>query len=141
MKLVMIYSIRFEERTVEDVLVGFIHAEPQDEAEAGAVETRLVKNLKWAARKNGTNRILLHSFAHLAEGKATPEFTKDLLSNTEARLAGAGYEVSQTPFGFFLDLHLEAPGRSLALTKQKPSRPRARSTQRGGAGLSDWASE
>ena len=128
MKLVMIYTTHFgyrttiktleseedwvEERTVEDVLVGFIHAEPQDEAEAGAVETRLVKNLKWAARKNGTDRILLHSFAHLAEGKATPEFTKDLLSNAEARLAGAGYEVSQTPFGFFLDLHLEAPGRA-----------------------------
>jgi hypothetical protein len=130
MKLVMIYTTRFgyrttvktleseedrtEERTLEDVLVGFIHAEPQDEAEAGAIETRLVKNLKWAARKNETNRILLHSFAHLAEGKATPKFTKDLLSNAEARLAGAGYEVSQTPFGFFLDLHLEAPGRSLA---------------------------
>ncbi len=130
MKLMMIYTTRFgyrttiktleseedqtEERTVENVLVGFIHAEPQDEAEAGAVETRLVKNLKWAARKNETNRILLHSFAHLAEGKATPEFTKDLLANAETRLAGAGYEVSQTPFGFFLDLHLEAPGRSLA---------------------------
>jgi len=130
MKLVMVYTTHFgyrttiktleseedrtDERTVEDVLVGFIHAEPQDEAEAGAVETRLVKNLKWAARKNGTNRILLHSFAHLAEGKATPEFTKNILSNAETRLAGAGYEVSQTPFGFFLDLHLDAPGRSLA---------------------------
>ncbi len=130
MKLVMIYTTRFgyrttiktlgseedrvEEQMLEDVLVGFIHAEPQDESEVGAVETRLVKNLKWAARKNETNRILLHSFAHLAEGKATPEFTKDLLSNAEARLVGAGYEVSQTPFGFFLDLHLEAPGRSLA---------------------------
>jgi len=130
MKLVMIYTTRFgyrttiktlesekdrvEERTVEDVLVGFIHAEPQDEAEAGAVETRLVKNLKWGARKNGTDRILLHSFAHLAEGKATPEFTKDLLPNAEARLTKAGYEAAQTPFGFFLDLHLEAPGRSLA---------------------------
>ncbi len=105
---------RVEERTIEDVLVGFIHAEPQDESEGGAVETRLVKNLKWAARKNGTNRILLHSFAHLAEEKATPDFTKNLLVNAEERLVGAGYEVSQTPFGFFLDLHLEAPGRSLA---------------------------
>lgn len=130
MKLLMIYTTRFwyrttikaleseedrvEERAIEGVLVGFIHAEPQDEAEGGAVETRLVKNLKWAARKNETKRILLHSFAHLTEGKATPKFTKDLLANAEERLVGAGYEVSQTPFGFFLDLHLEAPGRSLA---------------------------
>jgi len=105
---------RTEKRNVGQVLVGFIHAEPQDEERAGSVETHLVKNLKWAARKNETKRILLHSFAHLAEEKASPGFTKQLLQNTEQRLAAAGYEATQTPFGFFLDLHLEAPGHPLA---------------------------
>ena len=130
MKLLMIYAGYFgyetsvkaldseaersEKRSLENVLVGFIHAEPHDEEQANSVETHLVKNLKWAARKNDTNRILLHSFAHLAEEKASPEFTKQLLQNTEERLAAAGYEATQTPFGFFLNLHLEAPGRPLA---------------------------
>jgi len=130
MKLLMIYATTFgyetsvkaldseldrsERRFLDNVLVGFIHAEPQDEAQAASVETHLVKYLKWAARKNETNRILLHSFAHLAERKASPEFTKQLLQNAEQRLAAAGYEAFQTPFGFFLNLHLEAPGHSLA---------------------------
>jgi len=130
MKLLMIYTDRFawrtsekgletageasEERRLEGVLVGLIHAEAQDEAEAAKVETKLVKNLKWGARKNETERIVLHSFSHLAETKAQPEFTRDLLDRAEARLQAAGYETWQTPFGWFLDLDLVAPGRSAA---------------------------
>lgn len=130
MKLLMIYADRFtwrtaekgletagevsEERELEGVLVGLIHAEALDEAEAGKVETKLVKNLKWGARKNETERIVLHSFSHLAETKAPPEFTRALLDRAEARLQAAGYETWQTPFGWFLDLHLSAPGRSTA---------------------------
>ncbi len=130
MKLLMIYTDRFawrtaekgletapevsESRSLERVLVGLIHAEALDEAEAGKVETKLVKNLKWGARKNETSRIVLHSFSHLAETKARPEFTKDLLDRAEARLQAAGYETWQTPFGYFLDLDLAAPGRSTA---------------------------
>jgi hypothetical protein len=130
MKLLMIYADRFawrtaekglesaaevsEERRLEGVLVGLIHAEAQDEGDPGRIETKLVKNLKWGARKNETARIVLHSFSHLAESKASPEFTRDLLDRAEARLQAAGYEVWQTPFGYFLDLDLAAPGRSTA---------------------------
>ena len=130
MKLLMIYADRFgyrtalktveeapdleEERTIQDVLVGFIHLEEEDEADPGGVETKLVKNLKWAARKNGTRRILLHSFAHLSESKAAPEFAREVLDGAQARLTSAGYEALQTPFGYFLDLSLSAPERPSA---------------------------
>ena len=130
MKLLMIYSDHFawrttekgletaatvsEERRLEGVLVGMIHAEAQDEEDVGRVETKLVKNLKWGARKNQTLRMLLHSFSHLAETKAAPECTKALLDRAEARLLAAGYQVWQTPFGYFHDLDLSAPGRSAA---------------------------
>ncbi len=130
MKLLMIYADRFswrtadkglvtaeeisEDRHLQGVLVGLIHAEAQDEADPGRVETKLVKNLKWGARKNETSRIVLHSFSHLAETKAQPSFTKALLDRAEARLLAADYEACQTPFGYFLDLDLAAPGRSTA---------------------------
>jgi len=68
MKLLLIYADRFgyrtsmktidsepdrdEARTIEDVLVGFIHLEESDEADPAGIETKLVKNLKWAARRN-----------------------------------------------------------------------------------------
>jgi len=103
-----------ESREVQKALIALIHAEPCDEINAAAVETKLVKNVKWAARKNDTQQVVLHTFSHLAEEKASAEFTRDMLANAEARLRKAGYEVSQTPFGYFLDLDLSAPGHSFA---------------------------
>lgn len=103
-----------EEKAIEDALLGFIHVEPEDEENLSSIETKLIKNLKWAARKNETDKVVLHSFAHLAETKADPEFTKRLLDNAESRLKNAGYVTYQTPFGYFLDLDIKAPGHSLS---------------------------
>lgn len=126
----MIYTLRFAympaqkaiadlpdtDQPVEivDALVGFVHAEAADQEDAGRVEKKLIKNLKWGARKNDTQKIVLHSFSHLAETKAAPDFTEALLDRAAKRLANAGYEVFQTPFGYFLDLDLQAPGKSTA---------------------------
>jgi hypothetical protein len=130
MKLLMIYCTKFGYNptihTLEEfpevnkgeeynnVLVAFIHAEAQDEENAKGVETKLLKNIKWAAKKNDSKRIILHSFAHLAETKAEPHFTKDIFDKAEARLLNADYECWQTPFGYFLDLDVQAPGVSQA---------------------------
>ncbi len=103
-----------EDKQIENVLAGFIQVEKEDEEKMDKVETKLIKNLKWAAKKNNTNCILLHSFAHLSLSKANPESTKKIFDNAEKRLKDAGYELYQTPFGYFLDLDLKAPGKSLA---------------------------
>jgi hypothetical protein len=103
-----------EENFIENALLGFIHVEPKDEENLSSTETKLVKNLKWAARKNETGTIVIHSFAHLAEGKADSEVTRRLLDNAESRCKSAGYVTYQTPFGYFLDVDIKAPGHSLA---------------------------
>ena len=130
MKLLMIYANRFayktslksldsvseknEQNTIENAVVGFIHVEEIDEANFSNVETKLIKNLKWAARKNNTEKIVLHSFTHLSESKASSEITKHLFDNAEQRLKKSNYQVYQTPFGYFLDLDVNAPGTPLA---------------------------
>jgi len=130
MKLLMLYTDRFaytpavktldeepdchEPGEIKAAVVGLIHAEAFDEENAAGVEKKLVKNLKWGARKNETQRIVIHTFSHLAETKASAEFTKALLGRAAERLRGSGYDVWQTPFGYFLDLDLQAPGRSTA---------------------------
>ena len=130
MRLLMLYCTKFAYKTsvkgleqvdelhesaqFENALVGFIHVEPDDEQHLSTVQTKLVKNLKWAARKNETNRIVLHSFAHLSEEKGDPELTKKIFDNAEERLKSAGYETAQTPFGYFLDIDVQAPGHSFA---------------------------
>ena len=130
MKLLMIYCDRFafkpttrtlddfeevtEGNVFENALVAFIHAEEKDEADIKSVETKMVKNLKWAAKKNNTRYVILHSFAHLSESKAGPHYTKELFDRVEARMKNADYDCDQTPFGYFLDLEVQAPGVSQA---------------------------
>ncbi len=95
-------------------VVAFIHVEPRDVTDGSAAETKLVKNAKWLARKWDTRQVILHSFTHLGEGKAAPEDAKALIERVQQRLENAGYEAVQTPYGYFNDLSIEAPGHPLA---------------------------
>ncbi len=130
MKLLMIYCTEFSYNPVsktlddfpevtggasfENSMVAFIQTEEADMENGKAVETKLVKNLKWAAKKNNTLNVVLHSFAHLSESKAEPHFTKELFDAAEQRMKNAGYQCNQTPFGYFLDINVKAPGVSQA---------------------------
>lgn len=102
-----------EGKQFSKALLSFIQVEQTDEEnDLKSREKKLVNHLKWVARKNETNSIILPSFAHLSESKASPEFTKELFNEAEKRLLNAGYLVAQTPFGYFLDLNIKAPGFS-----------------------------
>lgn len=104
-----------EGKQFSKAILSFIQIEQTDEEnDLKSREKKLVNHLKWVARKNETNSIILHSFAHLSESKASPEFTKELFNEAEKRLLNAGYSVAQTPFGYFLDLNIKAPGFSQA---------------------------
>ncbi len=103
-----------ESKEYTNVQTAFIQVEKEDEEKESEVKKKLLKNLKWIAGKNDTKHIILHSFAHLSESKAEPEFSKALFDNIDERLTNSGFTVEQTPFGYFLDLNVEAPGFSLA---------------------------
>jgi len=130
MKILMIYCTRFaynptvkvledasdgyEAAEFDNILTAFIQAEEGDEDDLKGVEKKLVKNLKWAAGKNNTKKVMLHSFAHLSDSKASPKFTAELFARAIDRMENADYETYTTPFGYFLDLDIKAPGYSLA---------------------------
>ena len=131
MKMIFIYADKFafrigqsqeienrdkEPTTYDNVQTAFIHVEGSDQGaeNTNRLITKLIKQAKWVARKNGTNHIILHSFAHLAETKSDSDFAKMIFDQAQERLENAGFEVDQTPFGYFLDLDLQAPGKSLA---------------------------
>jgi len=98
----------------EKVVVAFVHVEAKDILDGSLAETKLVKNAKWLARKWEVKKILLHSFTHLAEEKADSEQAKLLLDRVQDRLIKADYEASQTAYGYFNDLVIEAKGHPLA---------------------------
>ncbi len=102
-------------RCVLNAILAFIQVEEDDEQkDVLSREKKLVNHLKWTARKNDTTRVVLHSFAHLSNSKASFSFTKKIFDAAQMRLENGGYEVFQTPFGYFLDLKIDAPGSSLA---------------------------
>ncbi len=106
-----VYTERFD---FEKVQTAFIQAEAEDIDREADVTKKLVKNLKWIMKKNEAETLILHSFAHLSESKADPELTQTIFDKAEEKMKNAGYNVHQTPFGYFLDLRLDAPGLSLA---------------------------
>jgi len=129
MRVLFWYCTRFDwvpaSKTLEDapeavaaqnanVVVAFVHVEPGDPEPSSSAETKLVKNAKWLARKWDTRQVVLHSFTHLGEKKAEPQEAKLLMENAAKRLTAAGYTVTQTPYGYFNDLLIEAPGHALA---------------------------
>ena len=101
--------------TYTNSILAFIQVEEADEQyDAASREKKLVNHLKWTARKNNCNSIIMHSFAHLSDSKASVDFTQTIFNLTEKRLQNAGFTAAQTPFGYFLDLEIKAPGYSLA---------------------------
>jgi hypothetical protein len=101
---------------VHDAIVAFMHVEEKD---APAEQRKrafkhCLKHLKWLANKRSFKTIVLHSFAHLGGVNADPEFTRELLDELSERLRTTGYEVHQTPFGYFCSWDLGVYGDSLA---------------------------
>lgn len=108
-----------ESKQYQNVQTLFIHLEKEDEKNENSVFKKLVKQLKWILKKNESNKLIIHSFAHLSDSKADPEFTMQFLNRLEKRMSTSGFETYQTPFGYFLDLQLDAPGFSLARVFKK----------------------
>ena len=104
-----------EGASFKNSILAFIQVEESDEEkDVKSREKKMVNHLKWTARKNNCTSIILHSFAHLSESKASIKFTKELFDLAEKRLQNAEFQTAQTPFGYFLDLNIKAPGYSLA---------------------------
>ncbi|MBK7407574.1 MAG: hypothetical protein IPL49_14695 [Saprospirales bacterium] len=96
MKLLLIYSAHFP---YHPNVQSLEMADPAHAASFAEVQTAFIQ-----AEEEDVER----------ESKADPAFTKRLFDHLQERLINTGYEVSQTPFGYFLDLNMQAPGLSLA---------------------------
>ena len=83
-----------------EAVIVFVHNEPQDELAPSDLETKFVKNIKWIAGKHGFKNVVLHSFTHLAESSASPEFARTFIRNAATRLENTDYQVVTTPFGW-----------------------------------------
>lgn len=102
------------EETVTEAVVVFLHAEAEDETQGDRLETKAVKNIKWLANKRGLKNVVLHSFTHLSDSTASPDYAQEFLEGAAERLRRTGYNVWLTPFGYFCKWELKVYGESLA---------------------------
>jgi len=101
---------------LEDAIVAFIQCEPRDQERGEAVLKQAVKYFRWFARKREVSRLVLHSFAHLAEERSSPEFARDLLGALGVQLERHGFEIHHTPFGWSLQWTMAVEGHGYAKT-------------------------
>jgi len=101
---------------MEEVVVIFMHIESTDQEEGreAKVFRKTLKHIKWLANKMEFRNVVLHSFAHLGGENSDPEFALTFMNALQERLEGTGYQVKQTPFGWFCSWDLQVMGESLA---------------------------
>jgi hypothetical protein len=104
------------EDRVEGAIVAFVQCEPRDEERGEAVLKQAVKYFRWFSRKREVTRLVLHSFAHLADERSSPEFARDLLEELGDRLEGHDFDVHHTPFGWSLRWSMSVEGHGYAKT-------------------------
>jgi ADP-heptose:LPS heptosyltransferase len=103
-----------QEQHIRESLIIFINVEKKDEENPHKIIRKSTNNISWLAKKTGRKSIVLHSFAHLSNSKASVNFAHDLLKGISEKLKAKGYEVITTPFGYFLEFKLHVKGESLA---------------------------
>ena len=98
----------------DEALLVWIQSEMKDEQDRTGVLRKMVKNIRWLAKKLETSRVILHSFAHLSESKSSPKFADNIIDETAIRLKDREYEVEIVPFGAFHEFKMHVKGPSLA---------------------------
>ncbi len=102
----------------ESVLV-WIHSEALDENNKSSVIRKMVKNIRWLSNKAGCETVILHSFAHLDDSKANPDFADSLIEEVALKLRDRDYDVHIVPFGHFYEFNVHVKGSSLAKVFKK----------------------
>jgi predicted transcriptional regulator YdeE len=103
-----------EEQKVENAVVVFYQCEAEDENRLKTVLAKAVKNIKWLTRKYDTQTVVLHSFSHLSNSKASPEFADQLMRLVKQKLSNVDYRTVETPFGYLNEWKMHVAGESLA---------------------------
>jgi hypothetical protein len=102
------------EQKVENAVVVFYQCETGDEDRLKTVLSKAVKNIKWLTRKFDTQIVVLHSFSHLSNSKASPEFTDMLIGKVREKLLNVDYTIYETSFGYLNEWKIHVAGESLA---------------------------
>ncbi|KHO54818.1 MAG: hypothetical protein J4478_03995 [Candidatus Diapherotrites archaeon] len=125
MKLLMFHAKEFwykphaglgdaaESDKITDAIVAFIHVEESDKDRVEEIVGKSAGNIQWLAKKNNTDKVVLHSFAHLSSSKAEPETADRIIQKIGEKLK-KNLTAQTVPFGRFYEFSIHVFGQSLA---------------------------
>ncbi len=98
---------------VAEALVVFAQVEQADAVDAEAAAERAAEAIRRVAEQLKVRPVVLHSFAHLFGEPAAPDAARLILDAVQRRLEARDLTVSQTAFGWFNRLDMQAKGHPL----------------------------
>ncbi|MFZ5644849.1 MAG: threonyl-tRNA synthetase editing domain-containing protein [Bacillota bacterium] len=99
-----------KETAVGESLVVLSSVEAGDEEQPAAVAEKAAGEIEKNARNLKVNTVVIHPFAHLFADLGPPEAAIDIMDRAKEILAGRGFKVERTPFGWFNTLEIDAKG-------------------------------
>ena len=133
MRLLLIHADRFEyearEKAVkepeplassvkkgalEDGLVAFCTVEKTDEDATESVAANAARSIEEVLGWLKTKRVMVYPYAHLSTNLASRDPAIKILKGLEDNLAGRGYEVSRSPFGWYKSFTITCKGHPLS---------------------------
>jgi len=98
---------------ITNAIIAFVHVEDSDKIREEDVINRAVGSLRWLAKKNETDKIVLHSFAHLSNSKSDPDTANGIIQKISEKLK-KNLTAHIVPFGQFYEFSIHVLGPSLA---------------------------
>lgn len=98
------------ETSVGESVVVLLSVEAGDEEDPQAVAERAAAEMEKNALNLKVKTIVLHPFAHLFARLGPPESAIEIMERVKEILAGKGFDVVRTPFGWFNTLEIDAKG-------------------------------
>jgi len=133
LRLLLIHADRFEYETkqkavkepepvdvsmkrgaLEDGLVAFCTVEKIDEDAPESVVENAASSINEVLGWLKTKRVMVYPYAHLSTNLASRDPAIKMLRSLEENLAGKGYEVSRSPFGWYKSFTITCKGHPLS---------------------------
>lgn len=98
------------ERAIGEGLLVWVSVEKGDETDPTGVARKAAAEIAANARNLGVRTIMIHPFAHLFAEPSDPETAVTVMKTVAEALAGEGFEVFRSPFGWFNAWEIRAKG-------------------------------
>lgn len=103
-----------KEGRFENILVAFCTIEKEDEQNPNEVIEKSAESIAEVADSVRTSRVLVYPYAHLSSSLASRDTAISTLEGLTTKLRERGYEIHQSPFGYYKSFNLRCLGHPLS---------------------------